>query len=440
MRAGTLGFVLIGALLSSGFAEAAKMSVIHRFAGGNDGCAPRGVSRSSDGTIFGATSSDKATSDNTIFELQKNTNGALVFKTIFNFSEAKMKYYGLNPRVPVIDKDGILYGATARGGLYDGGIVYTLTPSTTSSTGWAFKALHHFNPTKEAANPGGSSDPEGYYPTKGGLLIDAKGNVYGTTERIPSFESDNFGEVFKLTKPSSASGIWVKSVLHQFTRATVTDGYGAATGLIFDSAGDIFGTTDIGGALSNCGIPGDGCGVIFRLKKPSVSGGAWAYSVIHVFLSSHNASRDGAKPVGSLVRSSTGSIYGVTAVGREQVIPDASGEVFKIDSPTSAIPVYGPASDLRRSIGYLPRGGLAQDSVGNLYGTMSYGGAYGKGTLYKLTKTMDSNNIIVWKKQRLYSFKSQPIGNIALGDSGEIYGAVNDVASSNCGAIYRWTP
>ena len=171
-----------------------------------------------------------------------------------------------------------------------------------------------------------------------------------------------------------------------------------------------------------------------------MSGGAWAYSVIHVFLSSHNASRDGAKPVGSLVRSSTGSIYGVTAVGREQVIPDASGEVFKIDSPTSAIPVYGPASDLRRSIGYLPRGGLAQDSVGNLYGTMSYGGAYGKGTLYKLTKTMDSNNIIVWKKQRLYSFKSQPIGNIALGDSGEIYGAVNDVASSNCGAIYRWTP
>ena len=279
--------------------------------------------------------------------------------------------------------------------------------------------------------------------SSGALLIDSKGNIYGSTQGTVQIQ-DNYGEIFKLSKPTSSNGTWTKSLLHQFKGTTEVDGYGNATGIIFDLSGDIFGTTEYGGSFTyTCGDGNDsrfGCGVLFRLKKPSISSGAWTYSVVNRFLQDYY---DGANPVGSLVRSSTGTIYGVTHRSGSDRLNFDAGSIYKVDSPASAAPVYRHVANLRTDgrLGYLPRGGLAQDSAGNLYGTASYGGAYGNGTLFKLVKTLNSNNIIVWKKQRLYSFKNVPVGNIAVGDSGEIYGVTRRGGTvSYCGAIYRWTP
>ena len=148
------------------------------------------------------------------------------------------------------------------------GILAVLATALLLPTGAAaastFKVLHEFT-GKDGANP------------DAGLIFDAAGNLYGTTSAGGAFGK---GTVFKLTPNSNGS--WTETVLHSFcVRTNCADGFNPVAGLIFDGAGNLYGTTPLG--------PGGGSGVVFKLK-PNADG-TWTEIMLHSFTGSPDRTR-----------------------------------------------------------------------------------------------------------------------------------------------------
>ena len=144
----------------------------------------------------------------------------------------------------IFDKAGNLYGATNAGGVHGQGTVFELMPN--AGGGWTEKVLHNFiNNGIDGRGPWGN------------LIFDKNGNLYGTTM---SGGSDDVGTVFELSPQKG--GAWTETILHSFSN-NGTDGQSATTGVILDAKGNIYGTTEAGGTGTNCG--GGACGVVFEL-------------------------------------------------------------------------------------------------------------------------------------------------------------------------------
>jgi uncharacterized repeat protein (TIGR03803 family) len=281
---------------------------------------------------------------------------------------------GANPRAGLIlDASGNLYGTTSQGGIAADcggngcGVVFELSPF--SGGGWAEKEIHSFTGGSDGSNPWA------------GLIFDADGNLYGTTSAGGS--SSGVGVVFEL-KPISGGG-WKETVLHTFS--SQAKGYAPAAGVVFDSHGNLYGTTSGGGVTTgDCGI--DGCGVVFKLS-PDASTGGWAETVIHAF----EGTRDGAIPDAGLILDSAGNLYGTTQQGGLLTGGcnfNRCGVVFEF-SPTATgwketvlHDFIGTTAD-----GALPEAGLVLDSTtGNLYGTTTQDGTSspdGGGTAFEIT-------------------------------------------------------
>jgi uncharacterized repeat protein (TIGR03803 family) len=152
----------------------------------------------------------------------------------------------------------------------------------------------------------GRSDDAG--PSLAALTLDPAGNLYGTT----SGGEPGHGEVFRLAP--IAKGNWKETVLHYFTGK---DGAVPFAGLIFDGAGNLYGTTSLGGNLSYC--DGYGCGVVFKLA-PNSNGG-WHDTILHYFVD-----HPGAKPYAGLISDAVGNLYGTTIGDRDSTF----GSVFEI--------------------------------------------------------------------------------------------------------------
>lgn len=198
-----------------------------------------------------------------VFMLTPNPDGSWSESLLYSFCSLSNCSDGADPYGSVIsDKAGNLYGTTAGGGrtsCTDGcGVVFKLTHH--SGGRWTEKVLHQFAGGKDGSGPGA------------GLIFDGAGNLFGTT----FYGGDkNFGTVFELTL--NKDGNWMEKVLYQFTGGK--DGGAPDAGLTFDQAGNIYGTTAWGGNLNNCY---DGCGVVFKLT-PNSNGG-WNETVLHRFL------------------------------------------------------------------------------------------------------------------------------------------------------------
>jgi len=139
----------------------------------------------------------------------------------------------------------------------------------------------------------------------GGLISDSTGSLYGTTYYGGA---NGLGSVFKLTK--GANGKWTENVLHSFK--TGTDGNSPTSTLIFDTHGNLYGTTSAGGDAN-------GDGTVFKLSP--ASGGKWNESVVYRFKNDP----DGANPYYGLVLDKAGNLYGTTAIGGV-----GSGVMFEI--------------------------------------------------------------------------------------------------------------
>jgi uncharacterized repeat protein (TIGR03803 family) len=235
------------------------------------------------------------------------------------------------------------------------------------------------------------------YISYSGLIIDSAGNLYGTTI---AGGSGGGGTVFRLAPSTNG---WTETVLYNFClQSACADGNGPVAGLIMDEAGNLYGTTVGGGTY--------GGGIVFKLA-PSANG--WAETVLYSFCAQSNCA-DGRGP-NDLIMDGAGNLYGTTYYGGANCIADdGCGTVFKLTPAGSETVLYSFCSRSDCADGRLPGVGLIMDSAGNLYGTTEAGGGvtYGGGTVFKLAPTTNG-----WTETVLYSFCPQGRLNCTDGDS-----------------------
>jgi uncharacterized repeat protein (TIGR03803 family) len=352
------------------------------------------------GNLYGTTQSAGIYRGGTVFELMPKAGGGWTEKTLHNFGNGADGAYVSASLI--LDAAGNLYGTTYDGGGTVGGYgtVFELKPK--AGGGWSEKVLCSF-------------DKYEGHPTAG-LIVDAAGNIYGTTAGYIAY-----GIVFELTP--HADGTWTETTLHAFNYDG-TDGIGPRGPLIFDGHGNLFGTTYAGGSF-DCGA---GCGTVFELS-PS-AGGVWTETILHRF---HNNGSDGVFPAAGLILDASGNLYGTTTKGGTGVCTNQSyagcGIVFEL-SPTSGGWTGKILYDFNGTDGYQPTG-LTMDAAGHLYGTTAQGGTgsctsiglVGCGTVFKLTHQADG----IWTEKVLHNFAEgkdgiEPLGGVILDKSGNLYG------------------
>ncbi len=195
---------------------------------------------------------------------------------------------------PALDKAGNVYGTTSMGGANcktGCGIVFQLSPGKNGK--WKEKILHSFQ----------LNGKDGVVPYAG-VILDAADNVYGTTGGGGA-GTGAAGTVFELTL--GKTGKWREKILHTF-KNTGNDGNRPQAGLTFDAAGNLYGTTLVGGTGS--GHACKGCGTVFRLTPGT--NGKWKEKVLYSF---NNNGTDGIVPYGGVVLDSSGNLYGATEYG-----------------------------------------------------------------------------------------------------------------------------
>jgi uncharacterized repeat protein (TIGR03803 family) len=331
-------------------------TVLYSFAGGTDGAGPRGrLIFDAAGNLFGVTAgggTGKPGGLGTAYELSPASGGAWTETVLHSFTgfptDGDAPLSGL-----VFDADGNLYGTTSHGGLYEyvggssGGTAFELSPAAPEL--WNETIIHNFGSGADGGYPqfaltfdaagnlygttvtggsGSASCPsdgcgtifelspsaggawtetilhefiasgEAPYGPYGGVIFDASGNLYGTTEN----GGYGYGTVFELSP--AGGGSWKLNVLHRFGHGT--DGIEPMDNLLFDAAGNLYGTTYAGGAY---GGGFSASGTVFELS--STAGGAWNEKVLHSF--GHGT--DGFFPYSGLVFDAAGNLYGTTSAG-----------------------------------------------------------------------------------------------------------------------------
>jgi len=333
--------------------SAGKEIWLHSFNQPNGNTPVAGLLRDPSGNLLGTTLYGGVTNKNCggaqgdgcglVFGLDKTGTRETV---LYKF---KGGHDGLFPEALLVqDKAGNLYGTTYVG---DGlGNVFKVAPDGKETVLYTFT---------------GGSDGCGPYP---GVILDADGNLYGAASGGgDAFCNNGHGVIFEVDTTGNLK------VLHTFTGA---DGAAPDSVLLFDSAGNLYGTTVYGGNSSGCGS--SGCGTVFKVSPQS--GGNWSESVLYSFCSLSNCI-DGAEPDrGPLVRDSAGNLYGTAYFGGDKNLCNGScGVVFKLDTAGNET-VLHPFTGGKD--GAFPFAGLVTDGHGNYYGTTQAGGSacYGSNT------------------------------------------------------------
>ncbi|PYX46692.1 MAG: hypothetical protein DMG79_15670, partial [Acidobacteria bacterium] len=298
----------------------------------------------------------------------------------------------------VADSSGNLFGTAFVGGPNGAGEVFELT--RTPSGSWNQSVVYGFTGGADGANP--------YYAD---VILDAAGNLYGTTV---GGGDHNLGVVFKLTRSETG---WTESVLYSF--AGGSDGANPYAGLVFDKAGNLFGTTYGGGS--------GGIGTIFELSPGTP--GQWTETVLHTF-----TGLDGDSPAGGLTLGRNGNLYAVTQGGGAH----HSGAVYQLTHSTrgwNETVLYSFTGGADGSSPYAER--LLIDNSGHIYGTTEGGGAHQLGAVFRLS-LLPSHH---WKEQVLYSFDGSVAANPASGliadGAGNLYGTCVNGNGETVGAVYK---
>ena len=332
-------------------ASSQTFQVIHSFTGSGDGYAPSaGVTVDRAGNLYGTTS--QSTGPGTVFEM-KRKNGAWLFNTLFEFTDI------VNGRVPmgrpVFGPGGALYGTNSAGGAGNCtprqycGTVYSLRASQsicrTVNCPWTATLVTSFDGTNGALP---------YYVDP---VFDSAGNLYGTTAQGGAFGD---GNVFQLTR--SADGEWTATSIHDFG-PNPPDQSDPLSGVTLDAAGNIYGTT-----------AGHGFGIVYRLTP---SGSGWTETVLYSF----QDGADESSPIGGLVFDHAGNLYGTTS----NAGVNGGGTVFQLSTSGGGWALrtlYSFSSDIFNSG---PYDTLLIDAAGNLYGTTYRCGAFGYGNVFELS-------------------------------------------------------
>ncbi len=318
---------------------------------------------------------------------------AQTFSVLHNFTDGAD---GANPRATLtVGPGGVLYGTAEDGGPHGYGTVFRLNEVNSA---WVFSTLFGFTGGSDGGDP------------IGGVVFGAGGALYGTTQQGGV---NNNGVVFALRPPSticrSLSCYWNETVLHTFTGTP--DGFNPwVEDLIFDGAGNIYGTTTNGGV--------HGGGTVFELTP---SGGGYTESVLYNFA----GSPDGSWPFAGVTLDSAGNLYGTTGNGGTgQGCEWGCGTAFQL-TPSNGnwqenILVNFDFGRAGLEGGYFPYSPLALDASGNFYGTTIYSGQNSlNGIVFKLTPSGGG-----FTTSLVYAFPSgcQPYGGVTLDSAGNIFG------------------
>ena len=321
------------------------------------------------------------------------------------------------------------------------------------------------------------SSPDGASPYLGSLVKDAEGNLYGTAQMGGDFncqtgapEWPGCGVVFKLDSNGT------ETVLYTFTGGT--DGALPGGGLLRDAAGNLYGSTQFGGDLNCPELKGTGCGTVFRLDKAgkktvlySFAGGAdgdqpistlirdaagnfYGTTTGTVFkldtngketvLYSFKGAEDGGGPTSVLVRDAAGNLYGTAQSGGKPNCPGGvgCGVVFKLDKDGNETVLY---SFTGGADGGQPTAGLVRDAAGNLYGTTFLGGdpscpqssPFGCGTVFKVDNAGNETTLYRFAG---YTGGANPMGSLIRSAAGYIWGTASGGGTFGGGAVFRLAP
>ena len=357
------------------------------------------------GNLYGTTISGGTYNYGSVFELTPKADGGWreTVPHSFNGKNGYQPYANLT-----IDGSGNLYGTTLNGGAYNYGTAFELMPK--GGGGWTEEILHNFN----------KNGKDGYLPYAN-LVIDGSGNLYGTTQYGGAY---NWGTVFELMP--KAGGGWMEKILHNFNE-NGRDGMWPYAGLIIDASGNLYGTTAIGGA---------GLGTVFELMPKA--GGGWTEKVLHAF-----NGKDGFEPYAGLIIDASGNLYGTTSRGGGSTnCTGGCGTVFELTPKAGGGWKEKVLHAFNVTDGNYPYGGLTLDASGNLYSTTVNGGSYSGGTVFELTPRAVGG----WKEKVLHSFNQhgndgfEPFSGLIIDGSGNLYGTTYYGGVQGWGAVFELMP
>ena len=411
-------FVTLALALLVAIAPAASASekILHTFVDGKDGAIPEtGVISDGAGNLYAPVFLGGVNNKGVIVKLAPNTTGSWKESIIYHFTGVTD---GSGPVSLALDSAGNLYGVTQNGGRPTRGLpgcksvgcgtLFRLSPGGPS--GWTFNLLHAFTGLNDGALPIG-------------VTVDAKGNIFATTRQSPLVD----GTVFEMSP--SATGL-KGSVVHVFQYNT-TDGQVPSGPVVVDSAGNLYGATEFGGAF--------GPGAIYKLT-PGSSG--WTESIIYSF----TGKADGSEPNGPLTFDASGNLLGVAFTGGTN-----GGVVFSLTPGSggswteSVLYAFTDGTDGRQ-----PVGGVISDAAGNLYGVVEHGinvnsaCPNGCGGVYKLTPSSGA-----FTQSTLHSFTGGSDGGdpfsttLTIDASGNLFGTtafggkVESSCPSGCGIVFE---
>jgi uncharacterized repeat protein (TIGR03803 family) len=402
-----------------------KTTILNFPGGGRGGPSYSGLVADKEGNLYGTTlGSNLPPTSDVVFKLSR-AGGKWIETVLHVFGTQEGD--GMNPYSTLtFDGKGNMFGTTSAGAggscSPTCGTVYEISPNGVG--GWTETVIYAFPAT-------GGTVPVG------GVIMDALGNLYGTTSRGGSVECgwmneiSGCGSVYKLTP--GADG-WTFTNLYYFhPTLTRPDGVEPMGSLYQDAQHNLYGTTAYGGS-------GNG-GTVFELTAGK--GGGYRDSLLYSFVSPYEV---GYEPTSGLISDKQGNLYGTTRSGGSGC-NELCGTVFEM-SPTASgwqeqtIYNFGQGA----FDGFGPQyGNLAMDAQGNLYGVTVEGGngscTYGCGTVYELSPVAGGG----WSEKVLYAFQGgadgeDPYGSVVVDAAGNVFGTTAYGGSQGVGTVFEITP
>jgi uncharacterized repeat protein (TIGR03803 family) len=324
-------------------------SVLYSFTGGKDGGEPyKGVTLDAEGNLYGTAVTGGGGSCEggcgVVFKL--TSSGGSWTQTVIHYFTGGNDGSGPGSGL-TFDHHGFLYGMTPTGGAYGLGVIYQLRAQANGT--WRLNLIHTFT--------GGEDGSSG---SAGRLIVDRAGSLYGVTT---VGGANGKGVAFQITHSQAG---WTLLPLYAFKDQP--DGALPYGGLIFDRAGNLYGTTYYAGVHD--------VGTVYKLAHVN---GSWTETVLYNF----KGGTDGSSPISTLVSDAAGNLYGTTSDGGTQC---ACGVIFKLarggnGSWIESVPYRFPGAP-NAGFSY---NGMVADSAGNFYGATTHGGPTNDGTIYKFT-------------------------------------------------------